>query len=239
MDHNTAIENHTAERYLMGELTEVDRDAYEEHFFSCPACADEIRSANAFMESARKVVQEEVKTGVSGNGFRRSASRQWLNWRSLLQPIPAAAFALLLAVVGVVGYQNSVTIPRLSQRAEAPVIVPARQHMFLTESRGESASVLVGKAFTVTFVIPKPEDSSASFSSYKAEIVSNDNMVKFSRDVSLQMASGPIDMSFPAGALSTGKYFLVVRGVSSSESDFQNSGKGDLGRLPFEVKNED
>jgi hypothetical protein len=238
MDHNYAIENQTAERYLMGELTEVERDAYEEHFFSCSACADEIRSANTFMESARKVVQEEMKVQACSNGSRPSLWDKWLNWKTMLQPMPAAAFALFLAVVGIVGYQNSVTIPRLTQVAEAPVILQDSQQVALTVSHGEPVTVLAGKPVVLRFAVPKPDDPSVSFNSYRAEIVSNNNVVKFSLDISVQLAREPIDVSFPAGALSTGKYFLVIRGLSSS-SDVQNSAKGDLGRLPFEVKNED
>ncbi len=33
MDHEEAIRNFTVERYLLGELPENDRDAYEEHLF--------------------------------------------------------------------------------------------------------------------------------------------------------------------------------------------------------------
>ena len=42
MDHDLAIKNNAAERYLLGELTEVEIEEYEEHFFSCAACAHEV-----------------------------------------------------------------------------------------------------------------------------------------------------------------------------------------------------
>ena len=43
----------TAERYLLGEMTDVERDEYEAHFFSCEACADDVRAAAAFLANAR------------------------------------------------------------------------------------------------------------------------------------------------------------------------------------------
>ena len=80
----------------MRELTEPDREAYEEHFFSCTACAEEIKSASEFMESARRVIQDEMKSEVYSHAARHSIWGSWLNWRSLLQPFPAMACLLLL-----------------------------------------------------------------------------------------------------------------------------------------------
>src|SRR5205807_9315060 len=55
MDHDLAIKNNTAERYLLGELTEMEMEAYEEHFFSCTACAQEVKLGSQFIEDAREV----------------------------------------------------------------------------------------------------------------------------------------------------------------------------------------
>ena len=35
MDHQQAIATHAAERYLLNELGDADRDAFEEHYFAC------------------------------------------------------------------------------------------------------------------------------------------------------------------------------------------------------------
>ena len=43
----------TAERYLLGDLGEEERAAYEAHFFSCPECAEEVVEASAFLEMTR------------------------------------------------------------------------------------------------------------------------------------------------------------------------------------------
>jgi len=43
----------TAERYVLGEMADVERDEYEAHFFSCEACADDVRAAAAFLANAR------------------------------------------------------------------------------------------------------------------------------------------------------------------------------------------
>jgi|GEM_PF-4118484 hypothetical protein len=60
MDHNLTIKNHLAERYLLGELTECEQEAYEEHFFECAACAEEVRLGSEFLQHARDVLAGAV-----------------------------------------------------------------------------------------------------------------------------------------------------------------------------------
>lgn len=62
MDHDSVIDNKTPERYMLGELTDAEGDAYEEHYFECPECAEELRSGVEFMHCAREVMQQEAAT---------------------------------------------------------------------------------------------------------------------------------------------------------------------------------
>ena len=50
MDHQTATEKQITERYLLNELSESDREQFEEHFFSCADCARDVQSGAAFVE---------------------------------------------------------------------------------------------------------------------------------------------------------------------------------------------
>lgn len=233
MDHMTAIENHTAERYLMGDLNEEDRDAYEEHFFSCAACAEEIKSASAFIESARRLVQDELRAQAYGAEYRQAKRRSWLNWGSLLQPIPAAACALLLMVGGFAVYQATITVPRLNQMASALVIPQNTVQMVLTQSHGEKEMAQAGKPLLLRFAVPAPDGSVASFNSCKADIVTESYARKFSFDISLQELHDPVQVFLNAGALQPGKYFMIVRGVKSDGK--QDRELEELARLPFEI----
>lgn len=232
MDHNFALENHTAERYLMGELTETERDAYEEHFFCCTACAEEIKSASTFMESARQLIQDEIHD----HKFRHSIWGSWLNWRSMLQPIPAAVCALLIAVGGFGGYQNFVTIPRLAQGTRAIVIPSGTSVLPLTQSRGEPAKAPAGKPLLLRFVIPTPDDPAVTFSSYEADIVTESNVNKYSFRISQREAQSPIGVDLAGGRWAPGKYFVVIRGVGSGT---ESSVEGELVRFPFELTSGD
>ncbi len=57
MDHSEAVRLRAAERYVLQQLTAVEAEAFEEHFFSCPECAEEVRWISMFEENARKAVK--------------------------------------------------------------------------------------------------------------------------------------------------------------------------------------
>lgn len=245
MEHNYAIENHTAERYLLHELNEQERDAYEEHFFSCSACAEEVKIAAEFLESAKQVVQDELKAQLYGHTARHSIWGSWLNWRSMLHPMPAMACMLLVFVSGFSIYQDSVVIPELRQLASASLPVPgmtdkqAREAktVMAAESRGQQKeqSIAKGASFHVQFDIPPV--NSGSNESYTADIVTPGGIRKLSYGISKEEANAPIQVLVPAGTLESGKYFVVIHGVNSNGPDSRV--KGELARLSFQLNIQD
>ena len=54
MDHQEIINANLLDRYLLGEMAEPERDAFEEHYFSCPVCAEELVTAAKFVDNARR-----------------------------------------------------------------------------------------------------------------------------------------------------------------------------------------
>ena len=59
MEHTQAIQLKAAERYVLGELPRDLREQYEEHFFSCVECAEELNLAAAFIENSRAAMGSE------------------------------------------------------------------------------------------------------------------------------------------------------------------------------------
>src|SRR5512146_603736 len=103
MDHEVAAKTHAIERYLLGEMPTSERDAFEEHYFMCAECAEEIRAASTLMRDMKEELRE----------FRaapKSSSPGWLSW--LRPPVLVPTFAALLLAV-TVGYQNTVVLPDL------------------------------------------------------------------------------------------------------------------------------
>ena len=55
MDHETAVQTKATERYFLGEITGADREGFEEHFFLCQECADDVRAMTAFASGRSKL----------------------------------------------------------------------------------------------------------------------------------------------------------------------------------------
>lgn len=244
MDHKSAIKNHTAERYLLGELNDVERDAYEEHFFSCMDCAEEVKLASEFMETAKKVVREELDAPMEKEPLRRSGRPRSFSWESLFQPLfkplPVLACSLLIAALGFAIYQNRIANSRLSRTAAnsptpavAQLLAPAP---FLLEEARDGGITIVTvsrkRAFALQFDIVD-----SKYDSYRAEVLTQSNVSKASLDISPKESTHPVRMVIPAGVLSTGTYTLVIRGVNSHES--QNVVEGDVAHILFQVNVQD
>src|ERR1700682_4145887 len=61
MDHNQAARIQAPARYLLGELTLPEREDFEEHFFTCRECADELRTGAMFAANARAVFRDQAR----------------------------------------------------------------------------------------------------------------------------------------------------------------------------------
>jgi hypothetical protein len=68
--HERAIENLTAERYLLDDLSDVERDAFEEHYFDCVVCADTVRAGATMFVNGHELVKKPVPVPKPG---RRAA----------------------------------------------------------------------------------------------------------------------------------------------------------------------
>src|ERR1051326_5153593 len=103
MDHQVASKNHAVERYLLGEMPSEERDAFEEHYFTCAQCAQDLRSASQLIGEVKGALREALPA-------RKRSFPGWLSW--LRPQILAPAFAAIVLAV-VTGYQNAVVLPDL------------------------------------------------------------------------------------------------------------------------------
>ena len=58
MTHTEALGTFAPERYALGEMTEDERERFEEHYFGCPMCADAVRLGTLFIVNLRVVLRE-------------------------------------------------------------------------------------------------------------------------------------------------------------------------------------
>jgi hypothetical protein len=228
MNHEQAIQGQAAERYLLGELDGPEREAYEEHFFDCAACAEEVKAGAAFARAARDyfaTVPAATATPERKAPELRPTRASWFNLRDLFRPVPAFAFSLLLLLATATVYQNMVTIPRL----RAPQVA---SFVFLSESRDEVKIVTASRHGLVglEFMVPPGKD----FVSYEAQIAPEGKDPVAALLISEQQAHQPVPVSIAADTLAAGKYVLFVYGISSKAGE--NNARTVVARFSFELQ---
>jgi len=220
MNHEEAIRTQAAERYLLGEMNEAERDAWEAHFFSCAVCTEELKASAGFVNAVQDFFSSAPATAQVPE---RKSVLAWLNWRELLRPAPAFACAMLLLVGGFALYQNTVTMPRLRQ----PQVMAS---VFLTQSRsGESKTISAPREGRFELRIELPPDG--KFSAYDGQIIAESGRIAGTVSISAQQAGGPINISLDASTLTPGSYSLAVRGITK-----ENGQKNDVAHYRFTLE---
>ncbi len=235
MDHSEAVRLQAAEKYVLGELPKEQHAAYEEHYFDCPACAEEIKATVAFMESARRVAREEALEPV---GARRHvpATQMTDGWFAWLRP--AFAVPVLAALVLFIGYQNGVTIPRLKDSSSSQMGQTISSSFQLRGSvrggneSGDAANrvrLRAGDGFTLNFDFTP----SGTFSEYDWQLRDQAGRLvkqgKVGGDKKYQAVSVPV----LGGVERAGKYSLVFFGA---DGDGQTANESEAQRLTFTVE---
>lgn len=119
MTHQEAVDTLAVERYLLDEMSEEDRQTYEEHYFECETCADDLRVATAMLQGAKEGFASSAAGRVVSIAADRSADRTTAWYRSAALPWAAAA---TLAVVA--GYESLWVVPSLRQSTSPLVLTP-------------------------------------------------------------------------------------------------------------------
>jgi len=127
MTHEQAVEKHAAERYLLDEMPELERFAFEEHLFACPICAEDVRTGAVMQEGAKAgflpTVTAEGTDKAEGTRHKAEGTRQKAeeprepHWRPALPWAVAATLALAT------GYQTLWVVPDLRSQVIGPSVV--------------------------------------------------------------------------------------------------------------------
>src|SRR6266852_1735582 len=120
MNHLQAVNTSAPERYLLEEMSELERHAFEDHYFSCADCAEDVRLGALMREGAKAGFIDAAKAGsvVSLAGTR--AARAKTVWRaSVVLPWAAAATLALVA-----GYQSLMLAPGQDRRIQPQALTP-------------------------------------------------------------------------------------------------------------------
>ena len=95
MTHSDAVRTLAVERYLLEEMSEIERFAFEDHYFDCVECADDLRIAAKLREAVKDgLVAHAAPAQIVAMPVQRARDR----WRPSVVVPWAAAATLALAV---------------------------------------------------------------------------------------------------------------------------------------------
>ena len=136
MEHHQAVADMAAEKYVLGELANGKREQFEEHYFSCPECAQDVRDLATLAEGARVLLNSQPRNEPAQRWVFRWLDAWRLPW---LQPGTGLAWAgALLLVAMFAGYQT-LQVRKLT-RAQIPA-----SFLLLPDTRGEATPVPVAR----------------------------------------------------------------------------------------------
>ena len=122
MTHDEAVQSLAAERYLLDEMSELERHQFEEHFFACHECAESMRLGGRLRRDAAEVFPA-VPVVTASSGWRGSRPAVVLPWAA------AAVLAIALAYqASAPGQDGNATVAlapvalRPASRGEVPIV---------------------------------------------------------------------------------------------------------------------
>jgi hypothetical protein len=198
MNHEQAVRSQAVERYVLGELTHEEREAFEGHYFDCSACFEQVKLSAQFLRHAREVLDPEPEKG-------------WLARMlgDLRRPAFAFATAMLVCAIGMGIYQQSVITDLKAPRIESSFFLPAA-------AKGPAKSIRVSRKSGLSLNVDfKP---AAEFTAYRAQILTESGKVKYSLPVAPKQDEYSVTIGLPAGTLDAGKYSVVIQGLAGDGS---------------------
>jgi hypothetical protein len=187
MDHVEAERSHAVERYVLNEMSAAERDGFEEHYFECPLCANDMSDTETLVASGRAAAHEKPVVVP----FPSRASWTWM---------PLAAAAMLVIVAGIM-------MPRRSQ----PSLELLQPRMITAgESRAAAAPAIVLRAGESGLLyVDIPPDP--PFPKYEILIRNSAGKAVLQHPVSAEQARE--SLSLLLRALPAGSYVLAIEGV--------------------------
>jgi hypothetical protein len=214
--HEDAVKDLMAERYLLGELNAAERDAFEEHFFSCDACFEQIKAGTEFVSQLRHIATQDPQ-GPLAPGFM---SHLIANAR---QPLTITMFGFLLFASGLAVHQNFVIAHLKAPRPEIRSVLTGIAH-----GSGEIHVIKIPRNSALSLNVeyaPKGE-----FISYQAQILSSSGKALHTVALPETQVGTTASIAVPADALKSAQYSVVVFGRRSDGS------QEEVGRGAFELQ---
>lgn len=194
IDHQDAVKSLMAERYLLGELNAGEREAYEEHLFSCDTCFEQVKAGTEFVGHLRRIGTEKAEEQPAWSRLVHLVFR----------PSPALAFAIMFLCVSGISARQAVVIHQM----KAPESVDVKTVRPVARALDNPLTVPRQGNFELRTVFqPKPK-----LQSYRARVVSASGKELASVAIK-NPESGELQVRLNADSFRDGDYILIVQAV--------------------------
>lgn len=214
MNHEDAVKSMATERYTLDEMEPAERDAFEEHFFECSICADDVLDSAKFAAGVRSDGRVPVQPPIPMPEPIPLPLPRRSNWWAVAASVFAVGF----------GYQSFWVVPHLKS-AQAQVIQVAEAIPLESESRGSAEKVVRvvrrDEAIPLTF----PIETNTPQPLYVCEVHDDAGKTRASFTVTRAEANEVVRRVLMPHTLSSGDYKLVIRG-----------GEREIAAYPFTVE---
>jgi hypothetical protein len=198
MEHTEAIATNASERYVLGEVTAAEGDAFEEHFFDCAVCADDVRLGASFLDGGRRLVREDEQTPLAPVVPLTARPRTW-SW------IPLAAAAAILFIP-----LNVALMTRNRATGPAAVLATQYQQVLTSQTRGAAGTVVTlpkGRDTVVWIEVP----GEPAYERYELRVLRTDGSVVLIQPVSSEEALEALGVVLRE----PGTYDVVIIGLAA------------------------
>jgi hypothetical protein len=210
MNHSDAITSKAAAGYLLGDLSEAERDAFEMHYIDCPICAETVWSGQKMFAAGREIVRETGPAPIAAPVLPPATEPRVLPFRQRLGLwVPSAAAAALAVVVALQGFV--LRRPALLPLPLMEIAVPAGTIGGTTRGTQEDLVIRFdeGKPAEV-FIEPPVRDP---YPRYVVELRGAEGNVIGAVPVSAKQALHSDGVAVVLRALPAGRYVLELLGV--------------------------
>ena len=188
------VDELAATRYLLHEMTDEERDAFEDHYADCIVCADEVQKVYAFRDSVRA-------TQLCTNVVEIQPAQ---GWRRFVAPAMAAAAAV---VIGVATTEVASVAPLRTEVASLrKPFMP--QEVKLQDLRAANSTSEIDSSQPIQLEVDVPTDRGPA--PYTCSVIDARQQAQAAFTVSEERAKGLVPITYRSGGLKPGKYTVRV-----------------------------
>lgn len=219
MEHTLAHQTNTIDKYLLSELSQEERLAFEEHMFDCPECAAKVKQDFAMIDDLKSVLEEPSPVP------KVQSVKTFAGWRDWFRPMTFIPACAAVALACIVGYQNMVSIPGMLQ----PQVLETTP--FVPATRGASQQVAVVRSGAAFFAASFEVVAPSAFPMYSCEFQGEGQHTVATIDCGKHStAEFTLSLLLPAARFPAGGYTMILRPASNQQ--------GEVSRYSFVVRNE-